>query len=171
MLSGYKTYVVAALIALAAIAKYLQVIDSNTADTLLMLLGATGTATLAAKVNKVDKKLLLFLPLFLVLGNVVSAQTPLYLAWDYPDAEIGNVVSFQTKVDGGSFADVGIPNPTLESDTPAGNHTFKWLLPAGLSNGGNHTVSVRACNAVECSFEPSLVFKLIGPPTNLRIKK
>lgn len=55
MMQGYKTYVVAAMIAAASVGKYLGYIDEVTYHTLLGLLGAGGAATLAAKINRKDK--------------------------------------------------------------------------------------------------------------------
>lgn len=52
-LKGYKTYILAAVIAAATVAKYLGYIDENVYQTLIGLLGAGATATIAAKVNRV----------------------------------------------------------------------------------------------------------------------
>jgi len=56
MLAGYKTYVIAALTAIITIAHSLGYIDEETFQNLLALLAAGGTATVAAKINRVNKK-------------------------------------------------------------------------------------------------------------------
>lgn len=56
-LQGKKTYIMAGLIGIVTVAKYLQWIDDETANTLLGLLGAGTVATVAAKVNRVEDKL------------------------------------------------------------------------------------------------------------------
>lgn len=56
MLKGYKTYIVAALIAAAGVAHSLGIIDEATYKALLTLLGAGGLATVAAKINRLVKK-------------------------------------------------------------------------------------------------------------------
>ena len=52
MLQGYKTYIVAALIAVVSIAHTLGYSDPATQQTLLGLLGAGAAATIAAKINR-----------------------------------------------------------------------------------------------------------------------
>lgn len=52
MLKGYKTYIVAALMAAVQIAYFMGTIDKETADMLMQLLGAGAVATVAAKINR-----------------------------------------------------------------------------------------------------------------------
>jgi hypothetical protein len=52
MLAGYKTYSIAALMAVLAFARAMGWLDEATYQTLLGLLGATGLATLRAGVTK-----------------------------------------------------------------------------------------------------------------------
>lgn len=52
MLAGYKTYIIAALVAAVTVAQQLGYLDAATAQTLLGLLGAGGLATLRAGVTK-----------------------------------------------------------------------------------------------------------------------
>ena len=52
MLQGYKTYLMAALIAVVSVAHTLGYLDDATQQTLLGLLGAGAAATLAAKINR-----------------------------------------------------------------------------------------------------------------------
>jgi hypothetical protein len=54
---GYKTYIIAALIAVATAANYLGYLSNEAYQTILALLGAGGLATMRASVSKVDKKL------------------------------------------------------------------------------------------------------------------
>lgn len=51
-LKGKKTYIVAAAAALVTFAHALGYLDSDLTNTLYGLLGATGAATMAAKVNR-----------------------------------------------------------------------------------------------------------------------
>ena len=51
-LQGYKTYIVAALAGLVIALQQLGYITAEQAQTLLVLLGAAGAATLAAKINR-----------------------------------------------------------------------------------------------------------------------
>jgi len=51
-MSGYKTYIVAALIILASLAKWKGYIDAGTYEVILALLGGTGLATLRAGMKK-----------------------------------------------------------------------------------------------------------------------
>ena len=55
MFAGYKTYVVAALIAAVSVAHSLGYIDAATQQTLIGLLGAGAVSTLAAKINRQEK--------------------------------------------------------------------------------------------------------------------
>ena len=52
MLQGKKTYIVAGATAAAAVAHALGYVDDPTYQMLLGLLGASGAATLAAKINR-----------------------------------------------------------------------------------------------------------------------
>lgn len=55
-LKGSKTYIVAILVFVVSIAHALGYIDDETKNTLLTLLAASGTATVAAKINRIDKQ-------------------------------------------------------------------------------------------------------------------
>jgi hypothetical protein len=55
MLKGYKTYIIAALIAVLAGLHAMGYIDEATYQTLLALLGAGGLSTVSAKVNKIQE--------------------------------------------------------------------------------------------------------------------
>lgn len=116
-------------------------------------------------------KTLRLIGLLLILFGIVllKAQNPTTIAFDYPDSDIPLITEFQVKLDGGAYASIGIPTPMVVAGTLANHKSFLHNLPA-LSHG-NHTVAVRACNATECSWDASIVFKLIGPPSNLRIHK
>ena len=53
-LTGYKTYIIAALTAALTLAHSLGYIDEATFQTLLALLGAGGISTVAAKINRMQ---------------------------------------------------------------------------------------------------------------------
>jgi len=55
MLKGYKTYIVAILIAIAGAAYSLGYIDEATYQLILTLLGAGAIGTMAAKVNRISE--------------------------------------------------------------------------------------------------------------------
>lgn len=55
MLQGYKSYIVAALLAILAAAHALGYIDEATYQALLALLGAGAVSTVAAKINRIQQ--------------------------------------------------------------------------------------------------------------------
>ena len=55
-LKGKKSYIVAALMVAVNVAYQMGYIDKNMHDSLLQLLGAGAVATVAAKMNRVDKQ-------------------------------------------------------------------------------------------------------------------
>lgn len=55
MLQGYKTYIVAVLLAILAALKALGYIDEATYQALIALLGAGAVSTVAAKINRIQK--------------------------------------------------------------------------------------------------------------------
>lgn len=114
------------------------------------------------------KSLILIL---ILCGVALEGQTPTYLVWDYPDVDIPNITEFQVKYDNGAYMTVGIPTPEVLSDTQPNHKSFRSLIPSSITTGQNHTAAVRVCNATECSWDASTVFKFIGPPINPRIKK
>ena len=187
MANGYKTYVVAVLIALAAIAKYFQVLDSNTADTLLMLLGATGTATIAAKVNRVDKKLMVifFLLLFPSVafaqaGSVVTkgpVDTSMKINWENPsNITLTDAPTFEYRLRDSYFAGTVtiVANVQCVAGTPVTcTAPLTQALADALNKVGTHNLTLSLFRAdVGESFQ-SLPFGLpSGPPTaptNLKI--
>jgi hypothetical protein len=56
-LKGKKSYIIAALIAMVNVAHMMGYIDEATRNNLLALLGSGAVATVAAKMNRVDKKI------------------------------------------------------------------------------------------------------------------
>lgn len=52
MLSGYRTYIIAALIGIATVAHQIGYIDAVTYQTILGILGAGGLATLRSSISK-----------------------------------------------------------------------------------------------------------------------
>lgn len=57
MLQNYKTYLVALLMGALTVMKALGTIDEETYNTLMALLASGGIATVAAKINRINKKL------------------------------------------------------------------------------------------------------------------
>ena len=55
MLQGYKTYIIAILCGVVTVAKMLGYIDDATYNTLMALLASGGIATVAAKINRLNK--------------------------------------------------------------------------------------------------------------------
>ncbi len=55
MLKGYKTYIVAAMIAALSLAHQMGYIDEATFQNLLALLSAGAVSTVAAKINRLSK--------------------------------------------------------------------------------------------------------------------
>lgn len=55
-LQGWKTYISVILIIVIAILKNFEIIDSNTYDTLIALLGAGALASLRSGINKAEEK-------------------------------------------------------------------------------------------------------------------
>ena len=82
-LEGYKTYIVCIIIALVAVAHFFGYIDNDAYSTILVLLGASGTAALANKVNRGQLKTLIFALFFLGYGSISYAQAATTLQWDY----------------------------------------------------------------------------------------
>jgi len=58
MLKGYKTYIIAILSAAVVTAHAMGLIDTATRDLLLGLLASGAVGTVAAKINRLDKKVL-----------------------------------------------------------------------------------------------------------------
>lgn len=119
----------------------------------------------------------LWLVLFVLVAVPVLAQVPVAvagdrIAWDYKDADLSNyaVNRFEIQIDSGAWTSVGIPTQTTAT---ADGKTY--LVPFPALQPGNHTVSVRACNADLCSAGLGpLGFKLAVVPvdgSNLRIVK
>lgn len=98
MVTGYRTYIIAVLIALAAGAKYLGYIEQSVFETLLVLLGAGGLATTRAAVANVDKKLLILLPLLLLFPTSSFAQSTNTLEWTYSNSTLTEVQGYTQSV-------------------------------------------------------------------------
>jgi len=144
-LSGYKTYIIAALIAVATGVRYLGYIDDAMYQTLLGLLGAGGLATMRASVNKidtsiakVDKKLLIILPFLLFFPINARAQSVSTLEWDYPNTTLTEVQGYTQSI---------TVNGTLVTITPdcvtQGSSVVCSVAIPPL-NPGSNTVSVSA---------------------------
>ena len=104
----------------------------------------------------------------LLLVEALAAQPPRHAVWEYADAEIGDVTTFEVRLDGATaYEAIGIPTADVLDTTPPGHKSYRWAIPA--LGHGPHTIAVRACNAVECSLDATAVFRLIGPPQHLRV--
>jgi len=143
MLQGYKTYILAALVAVATGAHYLGYIDDNTYQTLLVLLGAGSAGRLAAKVSRMDKKLPAFLPFLLALSlfstPVYAHTTPVvHLAWDY-DTTLAEVQSYTQSItiDGNVLT-------TAPACVSAGTTKVTCSVPVPALATGSHNVIVSA---------------------------
>ena len=89
-------------------------------------------------------------------GTLTAQQAPPAVAgdkfaWDYVEADIASygVNRFEIQVDAGAWTAVGIPAAFTDAQTGAGKKSYSVPFPA--MQPGNHTISVRACNADVCS--------------------
>jgi len=93
MLQGYKTYIIAILSAAVVAAHAMGYIDDATRDTLLGLLGAGAIGTVAAKINRMDKKVPLII-LCLLIPSLTYAQNAVVVAQPAPVAEETGGIEF-----------------------------------------------------------------------------
>ena len=105
--------------------------------------------------------------LIVALGSVLSvqAQPPVAttldaVAWDYTDAQIasGGVTRFELCLD--SLPCVG--KTVAESKHASGPSVYAYRLPAMLP--GDHTLTIKACNADLCSAPLALSFRFAVTP-------
>ena len=113
-----------------------------------------------------------------LLPLVASAQAPQATAtskytWDFSDANLAaaQVTRFEISVDGGPFTTVGLPAAFVNAQTGPG--MMSYSSPVGALTQGNHTFTVRPCNAQLCG-DPQLPFAFVFvvkpvTATNLRI--
>lgn len=83
------------------------------------------------------------------------------IGFDYADADFQQyaVERFEAQYDGGAWASIGIPQVAGQSN---GLTTYRVIPPMP---SGNHTVGLRACNAVGCSTSSSpFAFAVLGAP-------
>lgn len=173
MFEGYKSYLVAIAIVAVTFAWQLNYLDDNTANTLFILLGAGGLATMSAKVNRIDKKLLLIFA-FLLLPTVISAQPQTgsnqRFAWDQSAPTLTDAQSYVYKYyPDASTAGVAFSNVVCSGS--ASPFTCSVLIPAFTP--GNHSITLTASNAAGESAQSSpfaFVF-VVTPsvPSNIRI--
>lgn len=135
-IQGHKTYFIAAFIALVVVGHYLGYIDDNAYTLLLGLLGAGGTASIAAKINRNTGAVIIFGLLFLGFGGVAQAQAANTLQWDY-NAPLSEVQTYTQSV---------VVNGTTLTTPPncvsAGtNLTTCNVVATFLSAGNNITIS------------------------------
>jgi hypothetical protein len=115
----------------------------------------------------------------LAVASIVHAQPPVATAtqkftFDYKTSDFTTfaVLRFELQVDGGAWVSVNVPATTDDATTPAGSHSYDVPIPALVT--GNHTWTVRACNAQLCSdpMTPMAFVLAVKPPapSGLRIK-
>lgn len=188
MLKGQKTYILAALVALTTAAKFLGYLTDDQFQTLLALLGAGTAASLGAKVNRVDKKLLIALPLCLLFSTSAFAQagstvtkgpvdTSMKLNWENPsNITLADAPTFEYRLRDSYFS--GTITVVASVQCVAGTPVvctapLSQPLVDALNKVGTHNLTLSLYRAdVGESFQ-SLPFGLpSGPPTaptNLRI--
>lgn len=176
MLQGSKTYLVAAAFAVVVFLQQMGYVTKELAETLYLLLGAGGTATLAAKVNRLSSKMIL-VP-FLLLGFASSVQAQVVatdkLAWDQPAPDLATAQAYTYKY----YLDAVATGITLTgvTCTSAGTPVViscKTAFPAFTP--GSHTLTITATNAAGESPKSAVYsFQLVvvpGAPTNIRSEK
>lgn len=112
---------------------------------------------------------LMAMAVVLVMATGAQAQgqaTPgQAFAFDYETAAMTtySVVRFEQQVDGGAWADIGIPEVSNDGQTPTAHTTYRVAIPA--LTPGAHAVSFRACNAAGCgAASTTFPFVLIVQP-------
>ena len=111
------------------------------------------------------KKFILILLFVLTLTVPGNAQQGITVLWDYPQVEVSKITRFETRINSGSWVNVGIPVVVYAAN---GLNTYSWVIPYSTATG-SHTLYARACDTAECSVSASLVYKNVLPIRNLRI--
>ena len=147
--AGYKTYIIAALIAVATGVKYLGYIDDSMYQTLLALLGAGGLATMRASVAGVNKKLILIPFLILTIASPVFAQQPPIgtatqrFEWDQEAPTLTDAQGYTYKY----YPDNATAGIVFQNVTCSGTTSpFVCSAPIPAFTPGNHTITVTATN-------------------------
>ena len=175
MLQGKKTYFVAVALAVVVALQNLGYITSEVAESLLLLLGAGGVATMAAKVNRLDKKMIL-VP-FLLLGFSLSAQAQAIptskLAFNQQAPTLADAQAYTYKYyPDAATTGVNLANVTCADTATAG--TFACEAPFPAFTPGSHSLTLSATNAAgEGPVSESLSFTFVvtpSAPTQLSIK-
>ena len=105
--------------------------------------------------------------LIVALGSVLSvqAQSPVAttldsVAWDYTDAQIasGGVTRFELCLD----SQPCLSKTVAEAKHASGPNVYAYTLPAMLP--GDHTLTIKACNADLCSAPLALSFRFAVTP-------
>lgn len=137
-LKGKKTYIVATLAGLVVVANQLGYLSTENAETLLVMLGAAGTATLAAKINRVQKTVGALFICALLYPALSYAQPTVTLAWEF-DKVPTEVATYQQSVliDGTAV----VATPTCVA---LGTTRTSCSVPAPQLATGTHTVSIAA---------------------------
>lgn len=89
----------------------------------------------------------------LALGAVAWAQPAPTLYWEHDGL---NVTSFTCQIDSGSQVSLGLP-------TPSGTTYSSALSNCGTLTNGQHTLTIRACNAVGCTAAAAIYVVKLEP--------
>lgn len=166
-LTGKKTYIVAALAAVATLFKYLGYLDDDTFNMLVGLFGAGGMATMAAKSNRIDKKLIIILSL-LLFPTLASAQTTTAsLEYSYLNVTVTEVQTYQQVITIDSTVLTAVP-----TCVQSGVNTVCTVVAPQLATG-SHTVSVAATkNSITAELKVTGLGGTGGPvqPGNPKVK-
>lgn len=174
MLQGYKTYIVAALIALLTAAHTLGYVDDETYKNLLAILAAGGTATVAAKINRLGKGGLVIL-ISLLFPSFAQAQPPVgstnqRFAIDQQAPTLADAQGYTYKY----YPDGATTGVNFTGVICAGTTSpFQCTVPIPAFTPGNHTITITATNlAGESTKSTPFAFNFVvtpSAPTNIRI--
>lgn len=114
----------------------------------------------------------LFLLILLILIPIsLSGQSSTTFAFDYPQSDINSVLRFEYQINSSPYVSVGVSAPLNDSLTAPGMDSRQFTI--NWNTAGSYTVKVRAVftdNTISADSN-SVGYRLIGNPTNLRIKK
>jgi len=172
-LQGKRTYIIAALAAIVTLVKYLGYIDEDLFQMLLGLLGAGGVATMAAKVNRIDKKMILVLFLLLIPVGLSAQATPISkLAWDMNAPTLADANGYTYKY----YPDNATTGIALTAVTCTGTASpFQCEVSYPAFTPGSHTLFLTATNIAGESPKQTSPFAFVfvvtpGTPFNIHTK-
>jgi len=164
MLQGKKTYIVALAFGLVAFAQNMGWISKELGDSLLLALGATGAATLSAKINRMAAKVIIVCGM-LLSGSVLYAQdaTPtskFEFNQAAPALADAQAYTYKYYADG---ATTGVTFATVTCSGAASPYTCQVAVPAFTP--GNHSIQLTATNAAgESAKSTPFNFKMVVTP-------